>query len=142
MSGGVAVRGNLLCVTWSAAQGHVFLFDLGARQRVSAWSMPAGERGYSDAAGVAMDDDWIQGEILGILISIPFTLLVMAMRAFVFYGALQMRQGRNYGLCMAACIAACIPCFSPCCLVGIPFGVWGLVVLNRADVREGFEGLA
>ena len=93
-------------------------------------------------AGVAMDDDWIQGEILGILISIPFTLLVMAMRAFVFYGALQMRQGRNYGLCMAACIAACIPCFSPCCLVGIPFGVWGLVVLNRADVREGFEGLA
>jgi hypothetical protein len=56
MSGGVAVRANLLCVTWSAARGHVFLFDLEARQRVSAWSMPPGEGGFSDAAGVALDE--------------------------------------------------------------------------------------
>lgn len=56
MSGGVAVRANLLCVTWSAAQGHVFLFDLEARQRVSAWTLPSSEQGYSDAAGVAMDE--------------------------------------------------------------------------------------
>jgi hypothetical protein len=56
MTGGVAVRGNLLCVTWSAALGHVFLFDLEARQRVSAWSVPAGSQGYSDAGGVAMDE--------------------------------------------------------------------------------------
>jgi len=56
MSGGVAVRANLLCVTWSAAQGHVFLFDLEARQRVSAWPMPRVAQGYSDAAGVAMDE--------------------------------------------------------------------------------------
>lgn len=55
MAGGVAVRANLLCVTWSAAQGHVFLFDLEARRRLSTWVMPPGERGYSDAAGVAMD---------------------------------------------------------------------------------------
>ena len=56
MSGGVAVRANLLCVTWSAAQGHVFLFDLLARQRVSAWTLPAGAGGFSDAGGVAMDE--------------------------------------------------------------------------------------
>jgi len=56
MSGGVAVRANLLCVTWSAAQGHVFLFDLDARQRLSAWTLPAPGQGYSDAAGVAIDE--------------------------------------------------------------------------------------
>lgn len=56
MFGGVAVRANLLCVTWTAAQGHVFLFDLEARQRVSAWPMPRGPAGYSDAAGVAIDE--------------------------------------------------------------------------------------
>jgi len=56
MSGGVAVRANLLCVTWSAAQGHVFLYDVDACQRVSAWTMPACEKGFSDAAGVAMDE--------------------------------------------------------------------------------------
>lgn len=56
MAGGLAVRANLLCVTWSAARGHVFLFDLEARRPMSSWTLPAGERGYSDAAGVAMDE--------------------------------------------------------------------------------------
>jgi sugar lactone lactonase YvrE len=55
MAGGVAVRANLLCVTWSAARGHVFLFDLEAARPMSAWTLPATARGYSDAAGVAMD---------------------------------------------------------------------------------------
>src|SRR5690242_1176643 len=58
MAGGVAVRGNLLCVTWSAARGHVFLFDVEAQQRVSAWTLPVGPSGYSDAAGVAMDEHY------------------------------------------------------------------------------------
>jgi hypothetical protein len=54
--GGIAVAGNLLCVTWSLARGHVFLFDVESRQRVSSWTTPPGPRGYSDAAGVAMDE--------------------------------------------------------------------------------------
>jgi len=58
MSGGIALRGNLLAVTWSASRGHVFLFDVEARQRVSTWTLPAGASGYSDAAGVAMDDTY------------------------------------------------------------------------------------
>jgi hypothetical protein len=56
MAGGLAVRANLLCVTWSAAQGHVLLYDLDAQRRVSAWTMPAAASGYSDAAGVAIDE--------------------------------------------------------------------------------------
>ncbi|MFK7740205.1 MAG: hypothetical protein AB8H80_07765 [Planctomycetota bacterium] len=55
MIGGLAVRGNLLCVTWSAGRGHVFLYDLEERQRVSSWMTPVGPSGYSDAAGVAVD---------------------------------------------------------------------------------------
>ncbi|MCB9878351.1 MAG: NHL repeat-containing protein [Planctomycetes bacterium] len=56
MIGGLAVRGNLLCVTWSAARGHVFLYDLEAKQRVSSWTTPVGPAGFSDAAGVALDE--------------------------------------------------------------------------------------
>lgn len=58
MVGGIAVRGNLLCVTWSAARGHVFLFDVEAGQRVSSWTLPAGPAGYCDAGGVAMDEHY------------------------------------------------------------------------------------
>lgn len=50
------MRANLLCVAWSAAQGHVFLFDLDAKQRLSAWSLPRGPQGYSDAAGITIDE--------------------------------------------------------------------------------------
>jgi hypothetical protein len=56
MTGGVAVRRNLLCVTWSSARGHLFLFDVQARVPTSSWALPAPPEGYSDAAGVAMDD--------------------------------------------------------------------------------------
>lgn len=56
MTGGLAVRRNLLCVTWSSARGHVFLFDLQARVPTSSWTLPVAATGYSDAAGVAMDD--------------------------------------------------------------------------------------
>ena len=55
MIGGLAVRNNLLCVTWSAGRGHVFLYDLEARDRVSSWRLPVGSSGYSDAGGVAID---------------------------------------------------------------------------------------
>ena len=55
MIGGLQVRGNLLCVTWSAGRGHVFLYDLDERRRVSSWTTPVSAKGYSDAAGVAID---------------------------------------------------------------------------------------
>ena len=55
MIGGLAVRNNLLCVTWSAGRGHVFLYDLDANERVSSWCNPVGPSGYSDAGGIAID---------------------------------------------------------------------------------------
>jgi hypothetical protein len=58
MASGIAVRGNVLAVTWTSVAGHVFLFDLEAQQRVAAWKLPPGPRGYCDAAGVAMDEHY------------------------------------------------------------------------------------
>lgn len=57
MIGGLAVRGNLLVVTWSAGRGHVLLFDLAAGERVGAFATPVGASGFSDAAGVAIGPD-------------------------------------------------------------------------------------
>lgn len=56
MNGGLAVRANLLCVTWSSARGHVFLFDVATARAISTFAVPRGATGYSDAGGVAMDD--------------------------------------------------------------------------------------
>ena len=64
-------------------------------------------------------------------------LIVAAIQGFVLYGAIKMLRLQRYGLAFAACIVAMIPC-NCCCLLGLPFGIWGLVVLNKAEVKSHF----
>jgi Flp pilus assembly protein protease CpaA len=59
--------------------------------------------------------------------------------AFIIYAALKMKELSQYGLCMAASILAIIPCISPCCIIGLPIGIWCLVVLTRPDVKAAFH---
>jgi len=40
---------------------------------------------------------------------------------------------------VAASIIAMIPCVSPCCCLGLPFGIWALVVLARPAVKSAFQ---
>ncbi len=45
---------------------------------------------------------------------------------------------KSYGTAMTGVIFAMLPC-NPGCLLGLPFGIWGLVVLNRPEVKRAFE---
>ena len=63
----------------------------------------------------------------------------LAMAILVFVGATKMKNLENYSLAMAAAIVAMIPCISPCCLLGLPFGIWALVVLNDSSVKAAFR---
>jgi hypothetical protein len=67
-----------------------------------------------------------------------FALLAVALNAFVLVGALKMMRLQSFTLAMIACIVAMLPC-SCCCILGIPFGIWGLVVINKADVKSEFS---
>ena len=60
----------------------------------------------------------------------------------VFYGAVQMLKGRRLGIAKTAAILAIIPMCSPLFVIGIPFGIWALVVLSKPDVRAAFHGSA
>jgi hypothetical protein len=36
-----------------------------------------------------------------------------------------------------------VPCFTGCCcLVGVPLGIWSLIVLFNKDVKQAFEAKA
>ena len=52
-------------------------------------------------------------------------------------GAACMLGRKLRGLAIVGSIAAMLPC-GPCCLLGIPFGIWSLVVLQNADVADAF----
>ena len=57
---------------------------------------------------------------------------------FLIWGGLQMKKLESWTPSLIACIVALIPCFG-CCLVGIPVGIWGLIILNKAEVKEAFK---
>ena len=71
------------------------------------------------------------GGIVGGIVGLIMALLVIA-------GAIKMKNLSSYGLAMTAAIVAVIPCVSPCCLLGLPFGIWALVVLNEENVKAAF----
>ncbi len=58
---------------------------------------------------------------------------------FIIYAALKMKDLNQWGLAMAASILAMIPCISPCCIIGLPIGIWCLVVLTKPEVKATFH---
>jgi len=57
----------------------------------------------------------------------------------VVMGAVKMKNLESYAFAMAAAVMAMVPCLSPCCLLGLPFGIWALVVLSDAGVKAAFR---
>ena len=45
-------------------------------------------------------------------------------------------------LCYAATILSMIPVVSGCCCVGLPLGIWVLIVLGKSEVKAGFLAVA
>jgi predicted PurR-regulated permease PerM len=66
-------------------------------------------------------------------------IITLALSGVTLFGGLKMKNLENYGLAMAASIIAIIPCFGPCCCIGIPVGIWSLVVLNKPEVKSAFR---
>jgi serine/threonine protein kinase len=70
--------------------------------------------------------------VLSTLIVLPLCICTF----FIILGGLRMRNLRNYNLAVAASILAMI---TPGMLLGLPFGIWALIVLTRQEVRAAFE---
>ena len=68
------------------------------------------------------------------------TLFGLAMLALVLMGAIKMLSLRSYELAVTASILAMIPCITSCCCVlGLPFGIWALIVLTKSEVKSHFS---
>jgi ABC-type uncharacterized transport system permease subunit len=57
----------------------------------------------------------------------------------IIFGALQMRQLKNYPLAMASAIVVMLPCTGCCCLLGLPVGIWALVTINKPEIKAAFS---
>jgi hypothetical protein len=70
---------------------------------------------------------------MGGIVQLLFAILILI-------GAIKMKRLESYGLAIASAILAMIPCtFGGCCVLGLPFGIWALVVLSDIHVRSAFR---
>jgi hypothetical protein len=76
-----------------------------------------------------------QGEMAG---SIGSLVCWTAMTAAIMWGSIAMLRLRGYSNAMTAAVLAVIPICSPCFVLGIPFGIWAIVLLRRPEVRAMF----
>jgi hypothetical protein len=60
-------------------------------------------------------------------------------RLIQLIGAIALFRVRGYSLAMAAMICALLPCDVYCCIFCLPIGIWGLIVLNKPEVKAAFE---
>jgi hypothetical protein len=65
-------------------------------------------------------------------------VILFAHSIVVMAGALNMLALRVYGLAVLASIAVMLPCIGPFFILGVPCGVWSLVVLNKRTVKSAF----
>lgn len=54
-------------------------------------------------------------------------------------GAFTMLRRGSYVWAMTVSVLALVPFLGPCYLLAVPFGVWGIIVLRRPEVRESFR---
>ena len=72
-------------------------------------------------------------------IGVVSTIVSVGLSALILWGSMKMKHLENYGLVLAASILAMIPCLSPCCLLGLPIGIWAVVVLAKPEVKAAFH---
>jgi len=112
----VAVLGALVQIASLIMNLAGASFMAGNRMPQEAWANM-----FSGTIGVV-------SSIIGILVS-----------GVIFLGAMKMKKLESYGFAMAATIIAMVPCFSPCCVLGLPIGIWALVVLLKPEVKSAFH---
>jgi hypothetical protein len=73
----------------------------------------------------------------------PVAAVIQGMFAVVniviLAGAIQMLRMRSWGLAMTSTILAMINIGTCCCFIGLPIGIWSLVVLLNEEVKSAFS---
>jgi hypothetical protein len=75
------------------------------------------------------------GAVIGAVLSVVF----IALQVVVIIGSLKMISLSNYRMAMTTAVLSVIPCVSGYCIIGIPFGIWALVLLKDPVVKAAFR---
>lgn len=66
-------------------------------------------------------------------------LVEVLIGGLVVFAALKFKRLESYGLVVAGTVLSMLPCTSSCCCIGLPIGIWILVVLMKPEVKSAFH---
>ncbi len=66
-------------------------------------------------------------------------LVFIVMAIVILLGAFKMKSVSSYGFALTSAILAALPCWGPCCCLGLPIGIWAIVVLMDQNVKAAFQ---
>jgi len=75
-------------------------------------------------------------------LNLTMNVVSLALHALIVVGGVSMMTQRRWGLAMTAAILSIFPCTSPCCCLGLPLGIWAVIVLVRPDVKAAMRASA
>lgn len=79
------------------------------------------------------------GFIIGTVVTYGVALVSLALSPLIIYSAVQLIKGRSK-FSKPAAILAMLPLSSCCFVIGIPVGIWVLVVLAKPDTKAFLDG--
>lgn len=97
-------------------------------------ALPVAAADPNDPAAIPAWANAVGGGV-GIVISI----IGLIAGALVIYCMTRMMRLEQYALAVTGAVIAMVPCVSPCCVLGLPFGIWALVILLQEDVKAAFR---
>ena len=82
----------------------------------------------------------VKGPIKIVLpLSIAFGLFTSALTIFA---SIRIMSLKSRGLGVFASVVSMFPILSGCCCLGLPVGIWVLIVLSNSEVKAGFAAVA
>jgi len=121
---GPAIGLIVVCLVSLAALALALVFDV--------WLLGSGTAAQMPPRGGMRHEDVVKIRML-------WALLMVVANVITLIGAVRMKGIRQLGFVRLACILGLLPCLGPCFVLGMPFGIWGLIVLNDPRVQEVFQ---
>jgi hypothetical protein len=125
-----AVKGPAIALIIIASLGLAYNLFLGLFGVVSGGTPNM----YGDMTKVPPElRHFMEGPMIGLAY-----IFFAAIYGFILFGAIKMMRLQSHGLAMAASVLIMLPC-SCCCVLGLGFGIWAIIVLNKAEIKSQFS---
>lgn len=122
------------------AIGLIVTAALGALAQLGGVAFNLFGLSMSQQGGPSKDAPWIN--MLSGGLGIVFNVIALIVSVVIFLGAMKMKSLKNYNFALTATIIAMVPCVSPCCWIGLPVGIWAIVMLMKPEVKAAFQANA